>query len=97
MFWHPDSCNKSVIEKLLKIIYLISQTKHRFLGTQKNCPNETVLLSIQNTLKQTDKEKMKKNLLTWTICVYIRKGTFHSDRAKIRLILVILPIPILCH
>ena len=31
------------------IIFFISHPKHMYVGTQKNCLNETVLLSTQNT------------------------------------------------
>ena len=41
--WPPDT------SQLLKFNFLIAQPKH-VMGTQKNCLNETVLLSTQNNI-----------------------------------------------
>ena len=40
----------------LKIIFLVSQPKHMFVGAQKNRLNETVLLSTQNMFKMLGKK-----------------------------------------
>ena len=43
---HVRAFNKECITKIF--FFLISQPKHYVVGTQKNCLNERVLLSIQN-------------------------------------------------
>ena len=45
----PDYYRPLVKSAYQKIIFLIYKTKIYVVGTQKNCLNETVLLSTQNT------------------------------------------------
>ena len=60
-------CDTRSLDKCAQLIFLfvlISQPKHMLLGTQKNCLDETVLLSTQNIICV---EGTQKNCLDETV------------------------------